>query len=108
MDLGLAGKLAVVTGASKGIGLAITRAFVDEGAQVIAGSRDLSEDLRALVDTGRVWHVAVDLSTPAGPGGLIDAAAERGSLDILVNNVGALTARWAVFSASPTSNGRPR
>jgi NAD(P)-dependent dehydrogenase (short-subunit alcohol dehydrogenase family) len=97
MDLGLAGKLAVVTGASKGIGLAITRAFVDEGAQVIAGSRDLSEDLRALVDTGRVQHVAVDLSTPAGPVGLIDAAAERGSLDILVNNVGALTPRVGGF-----------
>ena len=39
MDLGLTGKRALVTGASKGIGLAITRALVREGAHVVAGSR---------------------------------------------------------------------
>ena len=39
MDLGLTDKVAVVTGASKGIGLAVTRALVDEGAHVVAGAR---------------------------------------------------------------------
>ncbi len=39
MDLGLTGKVAIVTGASKGSGLAVTRALVDEGARVLAGAR---------------------------------------------------------------------
>ena len=39
MDLNLAGKVAVVTGAGKGIGMATTRALADEGAHVVAGSR---------------------------------------------------------------------
>ena len=46
MDLGLTGKRALVTGASKGTGLAITSALVAEGAQVVAGSRSVSEELR--------------------------------------------------------------
>ena len=45
MDLGLTGKRALVTGASKGIGLAITTALVAEGAGVVAGSRSASDEL---------------------------------------------------------------
>src|SRR5207244_45528 len=101
LDLGLNGKLAVVTGASKGIGLAITRALVAEGARVVAGARSGSPELSELVDGGQVHHVAVDLSTTGGPAQLIEAAREHGALDVLVNNVGAVTTRLEGFLAVP-------
>ncbi|WP_020076803.1 oxidoreductase [Cryocola sp. 340MFSha3.1] len=99
MDLRLTDKLAIVTGASSGIGLAITRAFLDEGARVVTGSRTVSPELSALVDTGRVDAVVVDLSTPDGPGELVSRAEALGGADILVNNVGALTPRTEGFLA---------
>jgi NAD(P)-dependent dehydrogenase (short-subunit alcohol dehydrogenase family) len=48
MDMHLTGKIAVVTGASKGIGLAISQAFVAAGAYVVAGARHNSPELQAL------------------------------------------------------------
>jgi NAD(P)-dependent dehydrogenase (short-subunit alcohol dehydrogenase family) len=99
MDLGLTDKLAVVTGASKGIGLAITRALVAEGARVVSGSRGTSPGLSELVDGGRVRAVAVDLLTASGPQQLIDAAREQGQINILVNNAGAVTPRLDGFLA---------
>jgi NAD(P)-dependent dehydrogenase (short-subunit alcohol dehydrogenase family) len=93
MDLGLSGKRALVTGASKGIGLAITSALAAEGAHVVAGSRSVSDELRTLIDAGRVRQVSVDLSTAEGPDELAASALEDGPLDVLVNNVGAVTPR---------------
>jgi NAD(P)-dependent dehydrogenase (short-subunit alcohol dehydrogenase family) len=101
MDLRLAGKLALVTGASKGIGLAITRALVAEGARVIAGARDPSLELTQLTESSDVHHVAVDLSDASGPPQLIAAAGNHGSVDVLVNNVGAVTPRLDGFLAVP-------
>jgi NAD(P)-dependent dehydrogenase (short-subunit alcohol dehydrogenase family) len=94
-ELGLGGKLAVVTGASKGIGLAVTRRFVEEGARVIAGSRSVTPVLAELVDKGAVDAVSVDLAEPDGPAQLIAAAGDR--IDILVNNVGGATPRLDGF-----------
>ena len=94
MDLELAGKVAVVTGASKGIGLAVTRALVAEGARVVAGARTID----ALAKIDGVVAMAVDLAVPEGPGRLVQRAIdEHGRLDILVNNVGAVRLRLEGF-----------
>ena len=94
MDLELTDKVAVVTGAGKGIGLAVTKALVDEGARVVAGSRS-TESLDAL---DGVIAVAVDLASPDGPGHLIQRALdEHGRLDVLVNNVGGVRMRLEGF-----------
>jgi NAD(P)-dependent dehydrogenase (short-subunit alcohol dehydrogenase family) len=85
MDLELKGKRAVVTGAGRGIGLAIVRALVAEGAEVVGGTRAVRTEL-----TDATPHTyEVDLTTVDGPKALVDhAVAEFGGLDILVNNVG--------------------
>jgi NAD(P)-dependent dehydrogenase (short-subunit alcohol dehydrogenase family) len=94
MNLDLAGKVAVVTGAGKGIGMAVTRALAGEGALVVAGSK-ATATLDGL--TG-VSAVAVDLATPDGPARLIQHAIdEHGRLDVLVNNVGAVHTRLEGF-----------
>ncbi|MGH3873075.1 MAG: SDR family NAD(P)-dependent oxidoreductase [Pseudonocardiaceae bacterium] len=88
MDLKLSGRVAVVTGASKGIGLAVTRTLLAEGARVVAASRKSSPELDAL-DSAHLLHVAVDLMDPEAPGQVIARAVEVfGGLDILVNNAG--------------------
>ena len=99
MKLGLEGKGAIVTGASKGIGLSVARALVEEGAYVVAGSRGSSPELDELVASGRATTVSVDLSDAGGPDGLVTSALERGPVDILINNVGAVTPRLDGFLA---------
>jgi NAD(P)-dependent dehydrogenase (short-subunit alcohol dehydrogenase family) len=97
MDLGLAGKTAVVTGASRGIGLAIVRGLAAEGARVVAGALKISAELDELTAGGAVTPVEVDLSTVDGPARLVAAAGT--DLDILVNNVGAAPPRLDGFLA---------
>jgi NAD(P)-dependent dehydrogenase (short-subunit alcohol dehydrogenase family) len=94
MDLQLQDKVAVVTGAGKGIGLAITKMLVEEGAHVVAASRT-TDTLEGL---DRVTPVAIDLLAPDAPGRLIEQAVDaHGRLDILVNNVGAVRLRLEGF-----------
>ena len=95
MDLDLAGRGAVVTGGSKGIGLAIARGLAAAGARVTVGARKSSADLDELARTGRVQVVLADLADPEGPASLIAQAGDR--IDVLVNNVGGAPARTGGF-----------
>jgi NAD(P)-dependent dehydrogenase (short-subunit alcohol dehydrogenase family) len=97
MDLHLSEKVAVVTGADKGIGLAITQALVAEEAYVVAGSRS-TENLDGV---DHVTAVPVDLLDADGPALLVQKAIDvHGRLDILVNNVGAVRIRVDGFLAT--------
>lgn len=93
MDLGLSGRVVLVTGASKGIGKAIARAFVDEGARVAICARGRDEleataaELRAA--GGEVVAVAADLLADGETERVVsEAAAALGPIDVLVNNLG--------------------
>ncbi|MFJ5590749.1 SDR family NAD(P)-dependent oxidoreductase [Streptomyces noursei] len=94
MNLGLTDKVAVVTGASKGIGLAIVETLGREGARVVAGSRTQTPELAALCERYGVTFVPVDLGNADGPDLLIHATVERhGRIDVLINNLGAARPR---------------
>lgn len=99
MDLELNGKVAVVTGASKGIGLAVCRALAGEGARIVAGSRNGSAELDQLVADHAATSVLVDLGEADAPARLVEHADAFGGLDVLVNNVGAAAMRLEGFLA---------
>ncbi|HEY4157952.1 MAG TPA: SDR family oxidoreductase [Polyangiaceae bacterium] len=94
MDLDLEKKVVVVTGASKGIGLAVARAFAAEGARVVAGARNTG----SLAGLSGITAVALDLAEPDGPAKLVaNALKAHGRLDVLVNNVGGVRLRLGGF-----------
>ena len=94
MDLGLAGRCAVVTGASRGIGLATSRALCAEGARVLMVARH-EENLEAAakgLENGD-W-LAIDVTAPEGAQQIAACAREQlGGLDVLINNAGTSAAR---------------
>ncbi len=96
MDLGLGEKIAIVTGSSRGLGLASARALVAEGCRVCICARGEEQLAEAAVEVeaaakkpGMVAAVQADVSTEAGVQLVIERTVETfGGLDILVNNVG--------------------
>lgn len=94
MDLGLAGKVAVVTGGSVGIGLAVAKGFAAEGVDVLIVARDAArlDAARAeiaAVGGGRVVAVKSDVGTAAGCEAVVATAQKNfGGADILFNNAG--------------------
>lgn len=97
MDLRLKDAIAVITGASRGIGLAAARALLDEGATVVGVARSATDESRALEASPGFRFVAADLSDPAG----IDALRGDvgGRVDVLVNNVGSAPPRPGGFAS---------
>lgn len=88
MDLGLADRVFVVSGGSRGLGRATVAALRAEGASVVLGSRDPARVAAAAAETGATG-VVVDLGDPAGPQALVDAALQaHGRLDGALVSVG--------------------
>lgn len=94
MDLGLRDKVAVITGGSVGIGLAVAKGLAAEGAHIVLVARDAArlEAARAEITAGasvKVATVACDVATAAGCDAVIAAAEQTfGGADILLNNAG--------------------
>jgi 3-oxoacyl-[acyl-carrier protein] reductase len=89
MDLGLHDRACIVTGASKGIGLAVSRLLISEGARVLLVARGEEALRAAAAELGAEW-LALDVSRPTAAAEIVAACEQRfgGAVDVLVNNAG--------------------
>jgi 3-oxoacyl-[acyl-carrier protein] reductase len=88
MDLGLDERVCIVTGASRGIGLAVSSRLVAEGARVLMVARDEDRLREAAAELGAEW-LAADVTDPDCAERIVATAGEQlGRLDVLVNNAG--------------------
>lgn len=108
MELGLAGRSCVVTGAGRGIGRATARMLCEAGAQVLLVARTEEQLAEAAAEAGRCGaaahgraaHIALDVTEPDAAERVLAEAADRfGSLDVIVNNAG--TSRWRALEEVP-------
>ena len=96
MDLGLRDKVALITGSSRGLGLASAKSLAAEGCRVVLTARGVEQLARAAEEVaavatgqGRVQQCVADLTTADGIGRAVDAAVSAfGAVDVLVNNMG--------------------
>jgi 3-oxoacyl-[acyl-carrier protein] reductase len=105
MHLGLEGRRAIVTGASRGIGYETARMFLQEGARVLICARDgerlsVARDALARDTGGEVHGVCADMSAEADIARLVETAKQQlGGIDILVNNAGTMySGRFAALT----------
>ncbi|MCB8882559.1 SDR family oxidoreductase [Acidisoma cellulosilytica] len=90
MDLGLRDKIVLVTGGSKGIGLACAAAFLSEGAKVAIVSRSADNIARAKLELGNVLGLVADLADPLQAAHIVETVErDLGAIDVLVNSAGA-------------------
>lgn len=90
MDLGLKNKIVLITGGSKGLGLACARSFIAEGARVAIASRSHENLEKARAQLGAVETFAADLCQSRPAAEMVDAVERRvGPVDVLVNSAGA-------------------
>src|SRR5262245_2339422 len=105
MQLGLTGKRAIVTGASRGIGYETARLFLKEGARVLICARDgqkldAARNALAKETGGEVHAIAADMSRETDVTRMVESARQQlGGVDILVNNAGTMySGRFAVLT----------
>ena len=95
LDLKIAGRRALVTGGTKGIGAAVVQVLLEQGVKVITTSRSAPESL-----PDGVFHVACDLSTAEGCATLVDAVNKQlGGTDFIINSLGGSSAPGGGFAA---------